>query len=87
MLDALTTGERTVGDLAAPFDITLAAVSKHLKVLESAGLVKRRAEGRTTICRLTPAPLADASDWVRFYERFWTDALGRLEDLVTEDDA
>ena len=55
MLDALTTGERTVGDLAAPFEMSLAGVSKHLKVLEGAGLVQRRTEGRTTICTLRAA--------------------------------
>ena len=87
MLSTLAGGERTVGDLASPFDISLAAVSKHLKVLESAGLVERRTEGRTTICRLRPAPLAEVAEWVRFYERFWSDALDRLEALVREEDA
>jgi DNA-binding transcriptional ArsR family regulator len=85
MLDALTAGERTVGDLAAPFEMSLAGVSKHLKVLEGAGLVVRRTEGRTTICTLRAAPLADASDWVRHYERFWEDALDRLQALVEDE--
>lgn len=84
MLDALTTGERTVGDLAAPFAMSVAGVSKHLKVLEGAGLVARRTEGRTTICTLRAAPLADAAEWVRTYERFWDDALDRLKALVEE---
>jgi DNA-binding transcriptional ArsR family regulator len=87
MLGALADGERTVGDLASPFDISLAAVSKHLKVLESAGLVERRVEGRTTICRLRPEPLADVRDWVAFIEQFWTTRLDRLEKLLTEEDA
>lgn len=85
MLDALTTGERTVGDLAAPFEMSLAGVSKHLKVLEGAGLVVRRSEGRTTICTLRAAPLGDASAWVTRYELFWEDALDRLQALVEED--
>jgi DNA-binding transcriptional ArsR family regulator len=87
MLGMLAQGERTVGDLAAPFDISLAAVSKHLKVLEGAGLVVRRADGRTTICRLRAEPLADVREWVAFYERFWSDGLDRLESLLTEEDA
>ena len=59
ILGALADGERTVGDLADPFDISLAAISKHLKVLEGAGLVERRTAGRTTMCRLRAEPLAE----------------------------
>jgi DNA-binding transcriptional ArsR family regulator len=87
MLGALAEGERTVGDLASPFDISLAAVSKHLKVLELAGLVERRVEGRTTVCRLRSEPLADVREWVAFIEQFWTTRLDRLEQLLTEEDA
>jgi DNA-binding transcriptional ArsR family regulator len=87
MLGALAAGEHTVGDLASPFDISLAAVSKHLKVLEGAGLVERRVEGRTTICRLRPEPLADVREWVAFVERFWSTRLDRLDELLTEEDA
>jgi DNA-binding transcriptional ArsR family regulator len=87
MLGALAEGERTVGDLASPFDISLAAVSKHLKVLEVAGLVERRVEGRTTVCRLRPEPLTDVRDWVAVIEQFWTTRLDRLEQLLTEEDA
>ena len=87
MLGALAQGERTVGDLAGPFDISLAAISKHLLVLERAGLVERRTEGRTTMCRLRPAPLAQVRQWVAFYEQFWTTRLDRLERLLSEDDA
>ena len=85
MLNALVDGERTVGELAEPFDISLAAVSKHLMVLEEAGLVDRRVDGRTTICRLCAEPLADVRDWVAFYESFWTHKLDRLEKLMTEE--
>jgi DNA-binding transcriptional ArsR family regulator len=84
MLNALAEGERTVGDLAGPFEMSLAAVSKHLKVLEAAQLVERRPQGRTTICRLTPGPLADVQEWVAFYERFWTERLDALEHLFTD---
>lgn len=83
MLGTLALGERTVGDLADPFDISLAAVSKHLKVLEGAGLVERRIEGRTTMCRLRAEPLAEVRQWVAFYERFWTTRLDRLEQILT----
>jgi DNA-binding transcriptional ArsR family regulator len=86
LLGELAGGERTVGDLASPFEISLAAVSKHLKVLERAGLVERRVEGRTTVCRLRAEPLAEVRDWVRFYESFWTTRLDRLEALLTEED-
>src|SRR5690349_5914634 len=79
MLQTLADGERTVGDLARPFDMSLAAVSKHLKVLEAADLVERRQAGRTTTCRLTAAPLAEVREWVDFYERFWSTRLDALE--------
>lgn len=85
MLAALAEGERTVGDLAAPFEMSLAAVSKHLKVLEAARLVQRRPAGRTTLCRLTPEPLADVGEWVAFYERFWTERLDALEALFADE--
>ena len=85
LLGELAGGERTVGDLASPFDISLAAVSKHLKVLEGAGLVERRVQGRTTVCRLRPEPLAEVQDWVSVYERFWTTRLDRLQALLEDD--
>jgi DNA-binding transcriptional ArsR family regulator len=88
LLGLLAAGERTVGGLASPFSMSLAAVSKHLKVLEGAGLVERRTEGRTTVCRLRAEPLSEVREWVRFYERFWTERLDQLEHLLTrEDDA
>ncbi len=85
LLGELAGGERTVGDLASPFEISLAAVSKHLKVLEGAGLVERRVEGRTTVCRLRPEPLADVQEWVSVYEQFWTTRLDRLQALLEDD--
>ncbi len=71
MLADLAAGDRSVGQLAEPFAMSLAAASKHIKVLESAGLIRREIEGRTHLCRLEPAPLASAAEWLRFYERFW----------------
>jgi DNA-binding transcriptional ArsR family regulator len=87
MLRTLAQGERTVGQLAEPFDISLAAVSKHVKALEAAGLVRREVRWRTHVCRLEPGPLASAHAWLGFYERFWTDRLDLLERLLHEDDA
>jgi DNA-binding transcriptional ArsR family regulator len=85
LLGELAGGERTVGDLASPFAISLAAVSKHLKVLEGAGLVERHVQGRTTVCRLRPEPLAEVQDWVRVYERFWKTRLDRLQAILEDD--
>jgi DNA-binding transcriptional ArsR family regulator len=82
MLSALSERERTVGELAQPFSISLAAASKHIKVLEAAGLLRREVQGRTHVCRIDPGPLASASEWLRHYERFWNDRLDRLEQLL-----
>jgi DNA-binding transcriptional ArsR family regulator len=72
MLHELAGGERTVGQLAEPFAISLAAASKHIKALETAGLIRRQVRGRTHLCRLDPGPLAGAHEWLGFYERFWS---------------
>jgi len=87
MLRDLADGEKTVGQLAAPFDISLAAASKHIKALENAGLIRRDIRGRTHVCRLDPGPLASAHDWLSFYERFWTSRLDVLDRLLREEDA
>jgi len=87
MLGALARGERTVSQLAEPFAISLAAASKHIKVLENAGMIRRQVQGRTHFCRLEPGPLASAHQWLSFYERFWTDRLDALERLLREEDA
>lgn len=79
MLYQLSIHERTVTDLAAPFKMSLAAASKHIKVLEEAGLLQRTIRGRTHTCRLNPKSLAAAHEWIRFYERFWTSHLDALE--------
>ncbi len=87
MLAELSLGERTVGQLAEPFAISLAAASKHIKALENAGLIRREVRGRTHLCRLDPGPLASAHQWLSFYERFWTDRLDVLEKLLRQEDA
>jgi len=86
MLRSLADGQRTVGELAAPFDMSLAAASKHIKALERAGLVRRTIKGRTHLCRLEARPLEDAHDWIGFYERFWSGRLDILEGLLRRDD-
>src|SRR5690606_11122765 len=87
MLAQLTEGEHTVSQLAKPFDMSLAAASKHIKVLENAGMIRREVRGRTRCCRLEPRPLASAHEWLSFYERFWTDRLDVLARHLHEDDA
>lgn len=85
MLRDLAQGERSVGQLAEPFAISLAAASKHIKALESAGLIQREVRGRTHLCRLEPGPLASAHEWLRFYETFWTQRLDVLDRLLRQD--
>ena len=87
MLHELADGERTVGQLAKPFAISLAAASKHIQVLERARLIRREVQGRTHMCRLEPGPLASAHEWLGFYERFWHGRLDILERLLREADA
>ncbi len=86
MLSDLAGGDRTVSQLAEPYEMSLAAASKHIKALEKAGLIRREIQGRTHVCRLDPAPLADAHEWLSFYERFWTGRLDTLERLLREED-
>lgn len=86
MLRQLASGEHNIGELAAPFKMSFAAASKHVKVLEGAGLLRRRVDGRLHVCRIEPAPLAAADRWLRFYERFWTEQLDRLEALLQAED-
>jgi DNA-binding transcriptional ArsR family regulator len=79
ILARLTTGEATVGELAEPFDMTFAAVSKHLRVLETAGLVTRGRDAQFRPARLDARPLAAASAWIDDYQQFWTDSVTALE--------
>jgi len=78
ILARLAHGEATVGELADPFEISRPAISKHLRVLERAGLVERTREGRVSRCELDAAPMRDAAEWVDRYRRFWE---GRLDSL------
>jgi DNA-binding transcriptional ArsR family regulator len=86
MLRELASGERSVGQLAQPFAMSLAAASKHIKVLENAGLIQREVRGRAHMCRLDPGPLESAHEWLNFYERFWTARLDVLDRLLREED-
>lgn len=84
ILARLALGETTVNELAAPFDMTLPAVSKHLKVLENAGLISRSREAQMRPAKLEPAPLKAVSDWVETYRRLWEERFDRLEDYLKE---
>lgn len=86
MLHRLSAGETSIGELATPFSMSFAGASKHVKVLERAGLVRRRISGRTHLCRLEAARLKEARDWINHYERFWTSRLDVLERLLREED-
>lgn len=87
MIGDLARGERTVSDLAAPYAISLAAASKHVKALEAAGLLRREVRWRTHVCHLDPGALEAAHHWLDSYRRFWTGRLDRLEDLLRQEDA
>ncbi len=85
LLRRLAAAEATVTELAAPYDISLAAVSKHLQVLEGAGLLRRRVEGRQHRLSLEAGPMREAAEWLAHYRGFWEDSLDALEALVEED--
>ncbi len=78
ILARLAAGEATVGELAEPFEISLPAVSKHLGVLEAAGLLERHREGRVRRCRLNPVPMKEAAEWISDYRSFWESQLDKL---------
>lgn len=84
IIGALSTGPKTVGELSRPFDISLPAVSKHLKVLERAQLVVREVRGREHHCRLNASSLAGAHEWLSFYTGFWEERLDALDALLHE---
>lgn len=84
ILARLATGQATVTELAAPFSMSMPAVSRHLKVLEHAGLITRGREAQWRPCRITAAPLKDVADWVAHYQRFWTESLDRLDDYLRD---
>ena len=84
ILARLASGEASVNELAEPFDMTLPGVSKHLKVLERAGLISRGRVAQSRPCRLEAAPLGEAADWVEGYRRFWEGSFDRLEGYLSE---
>ena|SRR5688500_10493262 len=84
ILARLTLGEASVNELAEPFDMSLPAVSKHLKVLERAGLIARGREAQWRPCTLQASPLKDIADWVEHYRRFWEQSFDRLDDYLKE---
>jgi DNA-binding transcriptional ArsR family regulator len=84
ILARLAGGEATVTELAAPFEMSLPAVSKHLKVLERAGLIARGRTAQWRPCRLEPAPLRDANEWLETYRQFWDESFDRLAEHLRE---
>jgi DNA-binding transcriptional ArsR family regulator len=85
MLASLALGEKSIGELAQPFAMSFAGASKHVKVLEDAGLIARRKVGRTHIIRIDAKPLEEAERWIRQWEKFWSVRLDRLEALIERD--
>jgi len=84
ILARLVTGECSVTELAEPFEMSLPAVSKHLKVLENAGLIARGREAQWRPCRLEAAPLREVTEWAEGYRRFWDESFDRLDDYLQE---
>ncbi len=84
ILARLTSGEASVTELAKPFKISMPAISKHLKVLEHAGLIQRSREAQWRPCRLEAAPLKEVSDWTERYRRFWEERFDRLDEYLAE---
>ena len=84
ILVALAAGDRSVTELAEPFDVSLPAVSKHLSVLERAGLITREREGRVRRCHLEAEPLAGALEWIAQYGRFWEESFDALERVLAK---
>jgi DNA-binding transcriptional ArsR family regulator len=82
MLRQMSKGEKTVSQLAQPHELTLAAISKHLKVLESADLIRRRKSGSFQMITLNPEALKSAEQWLGYYEKFWSSRMGRLKNLL-----
>ena len=84
ILARLARGEASVGDLARPFDISLPAISRHLRVLESARLIERRVDAQRRVCRLRAQPLHAAAKWIERYRDFWEERLDDLAALLEE---
>ena len=84
ILARLTLGEASVLELAAPFEMSQPAISKHLKVLEKAGLISRGRDAQRRPCRLVGSPLGEAADWLAEYRRFWEERFDRLDDVLAD---
>lgn len=84
ILSRLAQGEASITELASPYAMSLPAISKHVRVLEGAGLVTRTKRGRVNFCRLNAKPMREASKWLLFYQRFWDTKLDALEDFLEE---
>ena len=84
ILTRLSKGEAAVKDLAKPFDMTLPAISKHLKVLEKAGLIERSRDAQLRPCKLRAKPLKDAASWIERYRELWEESFDRLDDYLKE---
>jgi DNA-binding transcriptional ArsR family regulator len=84
ILGRLASGEASVTDLAKPFEMSMPGISKHLKVLERAGLIARGRDAQWRPCRLEAGPLKDVADWVEHYRSFWEQSLDRLDDYLRE---
>jgi DNA-binding transcriptional ArsR family regulator len=84
ILARLTSGEASVTQLAEPFEMSMPAISKHLKVLERGGLIARGREAQWRPCRLKAGPLKDVADWAEQYRRFWTESFDRLDDYLRD---
>ena len=85
MLLRLRQGPLSVAEMSEPFTVSKSAITKHVKALEAAGLITRTIEGRIHLCALNPKPLAAASQWMQFYERFWSDKFDALEAFLTDE--
>ncbi len=84
ILSSLTTGEKTVSDLAKPFDMSMPAITKHLKVLEKANLIERSKQAQYRPCHLHPEPLKDIDEWMEQYRKFFEASFDRLDDYLKE---
>ena len=87
LLASLALGDKSIGELAEPFAMSFAGASKHVKVLEEAGLLSRRKAGRTHVISLNAEPLAEAEAWLRQWEKFWSASLDRLQALVEREES
>lgn len=87
MLQALALQNLSIGELAEPFEMSLTAASKHIRVLEQAGLINRKIQGRNHICELNAAPMHGGLEWIQHYQRFWNQQLDTLEQLLQKPDS